>query len=60
MRSATLSLVLSAAGLVSVTSATFEFFKPSELPISIAKTNFSSSLDCASCVRGGYDYCPFD
>jgi hypothetical protein len=45
---------------VSATNSFLEYFRPSTLAISSTGMNYSSSLDCGACIRGGYDMCPFE
>ena len=45
---------------MSATNSFLEYFRPSTLAISNTGMNYSSSLDCGACIRGGYDICPFE
>jgi len=50
---------LLALSAVHATNSFLEYFSPSTYAISPSGMNYSSSLDCGACIRGGYDICPF-
>ncbi len=58
-----MKILLSICGLLALTTVKatsfLEYFQPKSYNFNPANIEYSKNLDCASCIRGGYDICPF-